>query len=43
VLFTPRRFDALPGLSFPGDPNSEPTRDEVIAYLERYVANCRSS
>lgn len=38
VLFTPRRFDSLPGLPFPGDPDGYPTRDEVIAYLERYAA-----
>lgn len=38
VLFTPRRFDALPGLEFPGDPDGYPTRDEVIAYLEQYQA-----
>jgi putative flavoprotein involved in K+ transport len=38
VLFTPRRYDALPGLSFPGDPDGYPTRDEVIAYLEQYAA-----
>jgi putative flavoprotein involved in K+ transport len=38
VLFTPRRYDALPGLSFPGEPNTEPNRDEVITYLERYAA-----
>jgi len=37
VLFTPRRYDALPGLSFPGDPDGHPGRDEVIAYLERYT------
>jgi putative flavoprotein involved in K+ transport len=37
VLFTPRRFDALPGLGFPGDPDGYPTRDEVIAYLEQYA------
>jgi putative flavoprotein involved in K+ transport len=36
-LFTPRRYSALPGLPFPGDPDGYPTRDEVIAYLERYV------
>lgn len=39
VLFTPRRYDALPGLAFPGDPDGYPTRDEVIAYLERYTAH----
>ena len=38
VLFTPRRYDALPGLEFPGDPDGYPTRDEVIAYLEQYRA-----
>ena len=38
VLFTPRRYDALPGLAFPGDPDGYPTRDEVIAYLGRYAA-----
>jgi putative flavoprotein involved in K+ transport len=37
VLFTPRRYDSLPGLAFPGDPDGYPTRDEVIAYLERYA------
>src|SRR6186997_210926 len=37
VLFTPRRYDALPGLAFPGDPDGYPTRDEVAAYLERYT------
>ena len=39
VLFTPRLYDALPGLAFPGDPDGYPTRDEVIAYLERYAAH----
>lgn len=37
VLFTPRRYSALPGLPLPGDPDGYPTRDEVIAYLERYA------
>jgi putative flavoprotein involved in K+ transport len=38
TLFTPRRYDSLPGLAFPGDPDGYPTRDEVIAYLEQYAA-----
>ena len=38
TLFTPRRYDSLPGLAFPGEPDGYPTRDEVIAYLEQYVA-----
>jgi putative flavoprotein involved in K+ transport len=37
TLFTSRRYDALPGLPFPGDPEGYPTRDEVISYLERYA------
>ena len=37
VLFTPRRYDSLPGLPFPGDPDGYPERDEVISYLERYA------
>ena len=37
TLFTPRRYDALPGLRFPGDPDGYPTRDEVVAYLETYA------
>jgi len=41
ILFTPRRYDALPGLAFPGDPDSYPTRDEVVAYLERYAEHFR--
>jgi putative flavoprotein involved in K+ transport len=37
TLFTARRYSGLPGLPFPGDPDGYPTRDEVIAYLERYA------
>src|SRR4051812_49713449 len=37
-LFTPRRYDSLPGLPFPGDPDGYPTRDEVVSYLEQYAA-----
>jgi putative flavoprotein involved in K+ transport len=37
TLFTPRRYSGLPGLPFPGDPDGYPTRDEVIAYLQRYA------
>jgi putative flavoprotein involved in K+ transport len=36
-LFTPRRYSALPGLPFPGNPDDYPTRGEVIAYLEQYA------
>jgi putative flavoprotein involved in K+ transport len=37
TLFTPRRYSALPAMPFPGDPDGYPTRDEVVAYLERYT------
>jgi len=37
-LFTPRRFDALPGMPFPGDPDGYPGRDEVVEYLLSYAA-----
>jgi putative flavoprotein involved in K+ transport len=37
TLFTPRRYDSLPGLEFPGDPDGYPGRDEVVAYLESYA------
>ena len=31
------RYDSLPGRDFPGDPNSYPSRDDVIAYLTDYA------
>jgi len=37
LLFTPRRYDSLPGLAFPGDSDGYPTRDEAVAYLEVYA------
>jgi putative flavoprotein involved in K+ transport len=39
LLFTSRRYDSLPGLSFPGNPDGYPGRAEVIAYLEQYAAS----
>ena len=36
-LFTPARYDNLPGLPFPGDPDHYPTRDEVVGYLTDYA------
>jgi len=38
VLFTPRRYDSLPGLQFPGNPDGYPERDEVIRYLDEYAS-----
>ena len=36
-LFTPVRYDSLSGLTFPGDPDSYPGRDDVVAYLTDYA------
>jgi putative flavoprotein involved in K+ transport len=36
-LFTPVRYSSLPGLPFPGDPDSYPGRDDVVAYLTDYA------
>jgi putative flavoprotein involved in K+ transport len=36
-LFTPVRYDGLPGRAFPGDPDSYPGRDDVVAYLTDYA------
>ena len=37
-LFTPARYDGLPGSPFPARPWSYPTKDEVADYLEAYAA-----
>jgi putative flavoprotein involved in K+ transport len=36
-LFTSARYDALPGLAFPGDPDRYPSKDEVADYLNDYA------
>jgi putative flavoprotein involved in K+ transport len=36
-LFTPVRYDSLPGLTFPGASDSYPGRDDVVAYLTDYA------
>jgi putative flavoprotein involved in K+ transport len=36
-LFTPARYDSLPGRPFPGDPDAYPGRDDVVAYLTEYA------
>ena len=36
-LFTPARYSSLPGLPFPGDPDSYPGRDDVASYLTEYA------
>lgn len=37
VLFTPRSFSSLPGLTLSGEPNGFPTKNEIADYLERYA------
>jgi putative flavoprotein involved in K+ transport len=39
TLFTPRAYDSLPGLEFPGDRDGYPSRDEVLGYLQGYAAH----
>ena len=36
-LFTPARYNSLPGKAFPGHPDSYPGRDHVVAYLSDYA------
>jgi putative flavoprotein involved in K+ transport len=36
-LFSPARYDGLPGMPFPGPGHSHPTKDEVADYLEAYA------
>ncbi len=36
-LFTSARYDSLPGMEFPGDPDRYPMRDEVADYLTDYA------
>jgi putative flavoprotein involved in K+ transport len=36
-LFTPVRYDSLPGRPFPGDPDTYPGRDDVVEYLTDYA------
>ncbi len=38
-LFTPARFDGLPGMPFPGPRNGFPTKDAMADYLEAYAAH----
>lgn len=37
-LFTPAKYDGLPGLTFPGPRRSFPTKDEMADYMEAYTA-----
>lgn len=37
-LFTPGRYDSLPGMPYPGPPRSYPGKDEIANYLEAYAS-----
>ena len=37
TLFTPAQYDALPGMPFPGPPDTYPTKDPVADYLQAYA------
>jgi putative flavoprotein involved in K+ transport len=37
-LFTPVQYNALPGMAFPGPPDTYPGKDAVVGYLEAYAA-----
>ena len=36
-VFTPAKYDGLPGAPFPADPLSFPTKDDLAGYLEGYA------
>ena len=36
-MFTPARYDGLPGEDFPGPPTSYPAKDHVADYLAGYA------
>lgn len=38
-LFTPARYNGLPGLPFPASAHHTPTKDEMASYLEEYAAH----
>jgi putative flavoprotein involved in K+ transport len=38
TLFTPTQYNALPGMPFPGSPDTYPTKDPVADYLNAYAA-----
>jgi putative flavoprotein involved in K+ transport len=38
TLFTAARYSGLPGLPFPGDPDSYPTKDAAAQYLRHYAS-----
>jgi putative flavoprotein involved in K+ transport len=38
-LYSPAKYDGLPGMPFPGDPWSFPGKDRVADYLEQYATH----
>jgi hypothetical protein len=36
-LFTPGRYNGLPGMPFPGPPSAFPTKDDIAEYFETYA------
>jgi putative flavoprotein involved in K+ transport len=38
TLFTPAQYNALPGMRFPGAPDTYPGKDPVAGYLQAYAA-----
>jgi putative flavoprotein involved in K+ transport len=40
-LFTPSRYNALPGMRFPGAPSALPGKDDVAEYLAHYARTFR--
>lgn len=40
-VFTPARYDGLPGMPFPAAKNAFPTKDQVADYLEEYAKRQR--
>lgn len=38
-LYSPARYAGLPGMAFPADPWSYPTKDDMADYLEAYAAH----
>jgi putative flavoprotein involved in K+ transport len=39
TLFTPAQYDSLPGMPFPGQSDTYPTKDQVADYLQAYAAS----
>lgn len=37
-VFTPAKYDGLPGMAFPGDPLAFPSKDELAEFFQGYVA-----